>query len=186
MNKLSKRLTAGAVGCAVAVSALPLNVFAEEEASERVKVIRDSFSYYGASDDVFYYTDDYFAGSGKDKNEHLRTMSLCLASAAMSDAEYSAKNAVELLTKIGFEDIETFDYDVTPTADTIGCVIAQKEYNDKVILAVAVRGGNYGDEVINLVDSGTEGDAFPRPLQRSLNASNSMKWITPCLTGRSG
>lgn len=158
MNKLSKKLTAGVLSLAVAVSALPLNAFAEEPA-ERVKVISDTFSFRNDKDFVFYYSDDYFAASGKEKNEHLRTMSLCLAMAAAGNRDHTPGYAVELPAKIGFEDVQTYDFNVEPTEDTIACTISHKETNNGEILAVGIRGVNYDDEVVNLVVSGTEGDA---------------------------
>ena len=166
MRIFSKRLAAGAVSLAVAVSALPLNVFAEGEdtlhsgSSEgRVKVISDTFSFLNDQEDVFYYSDDYFTASGKETNEHLRSMSYCLALAAIGTEDHKSTPATDLLAKIGFSDWQTYDFDVFPTEDTIACTISHKETGDGDIVAVAIRGAYYDDEIINLVVSGEEGDA---------------------------
>ncbi len=112
-------------------------------------------------DAVCYYSDNYFESPSTEYNEHLSTMSFCLEMTTWSsmedyaiwtDLEYSpiAKymNARNLLQKIGFKDFAVNEFwKEAPTMDSIGAVAANKELPDgSTLIALAVRGGEYGKE----------------------------------------
>ena len=127
--------------------------------------IKGTFKYPGDGRDysaTYYYSDSYFQESSYTYNEHLATMSLCLALSAFGSNEtddytLKMKNAEELFYNIGFTN---FDHNYTefenkgilgkPTKDSIGAVVARKEItvDDKgyTLIALAVRGGGYESE----------------------------------------
>ena len=81
------------------------------------------------TEEVYYYSDDYFKESGKIDNEHLLAMSYNLALSTFEIRGYS--HSKTLLEEIGFEDFQAFDMKEKPTLDTVGMVIAHKEVNGK-------------------------------------------------------
>ena len=111
----------------------------------------------------FYYSDGYFADSARYYNEHLVTMSSCVAVAGVTSAytgqyteEKGSKNIVDLFTSAGFTNIyvhypkpEFFGADCE-IISTIGYVIASREITidgvTQTLIAVALRGGAYADE----------------------------------------
>ncbi len=113
---------------------------------------------------TYYYSDSYFSESAYVYNQSLATMSLCLALSAfgsneggMSSDRYDpvymnkAKNAVDLLGQIGFEDIEAnYDFTVKPDTDSIGLVMGHKSIvvdgEEYTLITVAARGGGYEAE----------------------------------------
>ncbi|MCM1507891.1 MAG: leucine-rich repeat protein [Ruminococcus flavefaciens] len=110
-------------------------------------------------EEICYYSDDYFADSSYNYNANLSTMSLCLELSAYGSNEtddYTLKsqNARELLVGkngLGFENFEANDvFKQKEGTDTIGVVAASKDVSysgqDYKLVAVAVRGGNYGAE----------------------------------------
>ena len=72
------------------------------------------------TEEVYYYSDNYFKESGKIDNEHLLAMSynLALSTFEIRGCSYSKT----LLEEIGFEDFQAFDMEKKPTLDTIGMV----------------------------------------------------------------
>ena len=158
----------------------------------------------------YYYSDAYFADSAKYYNEHLVTMSNAVAMAAVNakiSGEYTekkaAQNIVELFESAGFKDIyvhypkpEYFGED-SEILSTIGYVIASKDVTvgntTYTLIAVAVRGGEYGAEWASNVTLGDGvgeakgfGDAANQVEQGiydyielyGLNASKSKYWIS--------
>ena len=119
------------------------------------------FSYMPAfedkKDEVYYYSDEYFSGSGKKYNEHLCTMSynLSLSTFEIKGATYVTK----LYNDIGFTDIDIKDMNEKPTLNTIGTAIAHKEVGDSNIVAVAIRGEKYDSEWGNNFIVGKQGNA---------------------------
>lgn len=111
----------------------------------------------------YFYSDEFFSHSGKEKNVHLRTFMLDLALTAFGadKGNYNAGFTMELLDKTGFsiKDLMSVDMEKVPTEETIGTVISHKttEYGD--VVAVVVRGGGYGLEWANTFDIGSAGDA---------------------------
>lgn len=121
-----------------------------------LKLYRGTFHYID-QEDTFYYGDSYFAASGCDKNEHLRTMSAALAFSVLGTRP---QDTVDLMTNIGMEpDSVVMDDMVWGTSDTIGSIIAKKELDDMPLIAVAIRGSDYAGEWANNMYVGTEDDA---------------------------
>ena len=130
-------------------------------------VIKGTFVYNSVVGDqmpaYFYYSDGYFVDSARYYNEHLVTMSSCIAIAGVTtdyDGEYTeekgSKNIVGLFETAGFTNIfvhypkpEFFGVDCE-TISTIGYVIASREITVNgetvTLIAVALRGGAYADE----------------------------------------
>lgn len=110
--------------------------------------------------DTYYYSDDYFSKSGIETNEHLRTMSICLALSATNalDKEDKAENVINLLEELDFENIETDEIKEISTKDTIGSAIGSKEINNTTLIAVSIRGSNYTNEWMSNFTIGEEGD----------------------------
>ena len=118
---------------------------------------------------TYYYTDNYFRRSAEILDPHLRTMScvLCMSCFPSTEAlkyERVYRNAENLLRDIGFSDLQVnADYEIEPSIDTLGALVAHKtiiDGEDEVsIVAVGLRGANYGDEwAMNLI-MGAEGPA---------------------------
>lgn len=124
-------------------------------------VQKGTFNYMPAFEDmaeeVYFYSDDYFANSGKEENEHLTTMSynLALATFEIRGDSYIRK----LYADIGYENISTQDMVEKPTLETVGTAIAHKKVGDSNIVAVAIRGEKYDSEWGNNFIVGKEGDA---------------------------
>ena len=109
------------------------------------------------TEEVYYYSDDYFKDSGKTINDHLLAMSYNLAISTFEIRGYSYSKA--LLEEIGFKDFQAFDMEEKPTLDTIGMVISHKEVNGKNLIAVAIRGEKYDSEWGNNFIVGKSGNA---------------------------
>lgn len=139
--------------------------FKNDEKEAKINVQKGTFEYVPAFEkysveDTFYYSDDYFKNSGEEQNEHLRTMSMCLALSSITaiDKENKAENAENLLENIGFSDIVTNDIKEETTRDSIGTAIAHKKINGKEIIAVSIRGGQYLREWASNMTAGKSGD----------------------------
>ncbi|MEE3467545.1 MAG: hypothetical protein VZQ83_03810 [Eubacterium sp.] len=139
-------------------------------------VIVGSFSYRGAGSSFdtrerFYYSDGYFRESATVYDEHLASMSMCLAGAAMASYEgksiaYQNKsaNARELLDRIGCTDIcVNTDFVSKPGEDTIGVVLGRKEITLDgqvyTLIPIGIRGAGYEKEWLGNMKVGSEGDA---------------------------
>ena len=109
------------------------------------------------TEEVYYYSDNYFKESGKIDNEHLLAMSynLALSTFEIRGCSYSKT----LLEEIGFEDFQAFDMEEKPTLDTIGMVIAHKKVNGKDLIVVLIRGEKYDSEWGNNFIVGKNGNA---------------------------
>ena len=140
-------------------------------------VITGYFSYRGASSssdkrERFFYSDGYFSEPATEYDEHLATMSMCLAGAAMSSYEgaaidYPTKsvNVREMLDRIGCTDIcVNADFMVKPGEDTIGLCIGKKRINvggqEYTLIPIGIRGAGYEKEWIGNMKVGSEGDAL--------------------------
>lgn len=159
------RLIAAAVCAAVMLFACPVSASAATAQSE---YISGEFRYLpgGAANCVvknYFYSDDYFAESGKQHNTHLRTMSLDLALTVFGsdNGHRQSENAEKLLSDIGFDtrSIYIADMNETPTQDTLGTVISHKKTAYGDVIAVAVRGSGYGLEWLSNLTSGASGNA---------------------------
>ena len=114
-------------------------------------------SFEEETEETYYYSDDYFKGSGKVYNEHLLSMSYNLALSTFE--ENRSDNCMELLKDIGFNDIKVYDMNQKATLDSLGMLIGHKEANGRDLISVAIRGSKYGSEWGNNFIVGEEGDA---------------------------
>ena len=156
------------VSAALLLSAFPFQTFAavSEDLPDNWNGRTGTFTYSLLGEtpvERYYYSDDYFSGSGKIRDPHLRTMSLDLAMAAFGDEKtHTDKQLADLLGDLGFdkEKYVSFDYDgLTPTTDTIACGISTKETDDGDLVVVGIRGANYGSEWGSNFSSGKSGNA---------------------------
>ena len=139
-------------------------------------VIAGSFGYRGAGSstdtrECFFYSDGYFKENATVYDEHLASMSLCLAGASMASYEgksiaYRNKsvNARELLDRIGCTDIcVNTDFVSKPGEDTIGVALGRKEITidgqDYTLIPIGVRGAGYEKEWLGNMKVGSAGDS---------------------------
>lgn len=103
----------------------------------------------------YTYNDNDFKTEAYAYNHSLAKMSLRFAMSAFAktDTGYGEqyKNAKDLLENIEFSNISwNSDYTTVPTVDSVGVIAGNKkvtfEDGDYTLIAVAVRGGNYGAE----------------------------------------
>lgn len=139
--------------------------------------------------DYYTYTDDYFKASGRVFNEHLATMSMCLAETTPSSLRepctpegYANKcrNAVALLEDIGFSDIAVnSDYTVKPDKDSMGAACAHKRIavgsEEYTLLVILPRSAGYEAEWGNNFVLGANGDAqgFANAAEKCLDYAKS-------------
>lgn len=116
-----------------------------------------TFDGFDPGEQTYYYSDSYFMSSGKESNEHLRTMSAALIFQIKGTSDTPEETFGSTLSKIGFQDITTYDMEHT-SLDTIGIVLAHKSVHEKEVVAVALRGDKYEHEMAANMISGTEGD----------------------------
>ncbi|MCL2572557.1 MAG: hypothetical protein FWE11_09160 [Defluviitaleaceae bacterium] len=105
---------------------------------------------------AYFWDEAYFAMPSYIYNPSLATMTLAFAMSAFGSTtdgvyDFTARNAVDLLSEIGFVDIETNHYfTIVPEEDTIGVVVAHTEIEvgDQfyTLIAVSTRGSGYGME----------------------------------------
>ncbi|MCR4842566.1 MAG: hypothetical protein K5840_04815 [Eubacterium sp.] len=102
----------------------------------------------------FYYTDEYFENSGKDEDDHLRSMSAAFALAAVQDGKLTYVS--DICDKIGFTDVTM--YDEEDSADAMGVMMAHKNIDGEEVVAVVLRGA-YDREWASNFTVGAEGDS---------------------------
>jgi len=116
----------------------------------------------------FFWDEAYFSNPASKYNPSLATMTLAFAMSAFASNEYGigeinqARNAIDLLTQIGFKDIDANHYFATaPHEDSIGVIAAHKtiEANGETytLIAVSTRGSGYGMEWAGNFTVGTLG-----------------------------
>jgi len=137
----------------------------ENTISREAKIQKGTFEYMLNSgeysvQDTYFYSDDYFKKSGEELDPHLRTMSICLALTSINaaDKDDNAENVKNLLSDIGFCDIQIDDINSESSKDTIGSAIAHKKIGDKELIAVSIRGGYYRKEWASNMLAGKTGD----------------------------
>ena len=103
----------------------------------------------------YYFQDDYFEKGASVYNPSLATMSMCLAMSAFKAQGITDmlqfENAYDLLSDIGFEDIEANpDFYNDPNVDTMGVIVAHKTISNAdgrfTLIALATRGAGYHNE----------------------------------------
>ena len=117
----------------------------------------DSFSF------DTYYNDSYFLLDNREVHEEIALASHAMALATFcNNPDYSKRteNLRNLWNKEKFTNMYFSDsYYVEPGTDTIGFGISSKKINDFTLLAVAVRGGDYGGEWTSNFTIGKTGNA---------------------------
>ena len=122
----------------------------------------------------YYYSDDYFLRNAAILNPHLRTLSFVLCMTCFPSVEAKKESpdyvrvyryAEEFLTEIGFSDFRVNpDYEKPPSADTLAVLAAHKVievHGEKVsLIAVGLRGADYGDEWAANLIMGEKGPAY--------------------------
>ena len=116
-----------------------------------------TFDGFDPGEQTFYYSDSYFTSSGKESNEHLRTMSAALVFPLRGSSDTPSETFGAILNDIGFRDITAYDLDHT-SLDTIGMILAHKFVHEKEVVALVLRGDKYEHEMAANMISGTEGD----------------------------
>lgn len=109
----------------------------------------------GTDRDEFYYTDDFFR-QGNSIYDH----ELAKASLALSMASFKKSFAVSLLEDMGYGSVVSYRYNQTGDEDKAALAMAHKDAGGIQIVAVAVRGGKYGDEWGSNGRVGYDGESF--------------------------
>ena len=116
--------------------------------------ITKRFFFYNADDNyvgdsTVSLNDAWFSELSTDYNSRLAetSMAMCLAASNGPDSSHGSEYIEAFLKTLGFSDIRVNNgYKQMTTADSIGVAVASKNLQDKTIIAVAVRGGNYKTE----------------------------------------
>lgn len=99
------------------------------------------------------YSDRWLLGPADEYNHRLMQASFVLAASAFRDntRDYAEKdyNIRNFLSRAGYSDPRTDDYDRATSGDTVASAIAHKEVNGTTLIAVAVSGNNYQNEWLN-------------------------------------
>ena len=132
-----------------------------EPTPPRITRIEGDFTFAAAYGSTGHYTapfiwdEAHFQNSTSYYNAGLATLTLSFAMSSFAspgeDITGQAKNAIDFLSQIGFEDIETNHYYITePHKDSIGVIAAHKyiQANGQsyTLIAVSTRSGGYGLE----------------------------------------
>ncbi|MCR5653220.1 MAG: leucine-rich repeat protein, partial [Ruminococcus sp.] len=126
----------------------------------------------GDGDALFYYSDGYFKDSAQKYNDHLATLSVCMANAAMNssvgsrgdDGNYvfKGKNIRQMMIDMGCKSSDVVlseTFSKKPQKDSIGYCIASKALpNNEKLVIIAVRGGGYEAEWASNVTLGVSGE----------------------------
>ncbi len=162
--------------CVVLVVSLSIPAFAASKPA--YKTVNGTYTYcpslgfvdfVGDSKLSFTYSDEWFTKSAYNYNHGLARVSMALTqasfAAASSKTDYSDawKNAKDLLNQCGFEKfMANNDAKTMPGGHTIGCVAASKPLVDNggtyTLIALGIRGHNYGQEWASNFWVGAEGD----------------------------
>lgn len=116
------------------------------------------------------YDDEFFLGSAKTYNPDLSMLSY-----GASIATAQKERGIAFFYETGFEDITTYAYEIEPTINTLGYVIAHKSIDDFELVTVAFRGFEYKMEWANNLTVGKTGnhegfDARGKEAYRDLQA----------------
>ena len=101
----------------------------------------------------FHFDDAYFQADARQFNKDLALLSL-----GNTFTTASSIFVGQFYDRLGFENVIYGNYSITPTEDTIGYSFAHKKIGDSDVIAVCVRGFNYGKEWSNNFLMGSEGN----------------------------
>ena len=116
--------------------------------------------------DYCYYTDDYFRKPASHFNISLATTSMSMTQAAFPAykgglKDYSQKyiNFVAMSNAMGFSNVYwNTDFVTKPTQNSIGLIMASKPLDDYTLIALGIRGSEYGAEWAGNFYMGPSGD----------------------------
>ncbi|MBE6115216.1 MAG: hypothetical protein E7187_00125 [Erysipelotrichaceae bacterium] len=152
-----------------------------EVRSDEEDIISGDFTFKrtdsGNGSSQFVYDKAYFSSNSSVYNSSLARLSMDVAIAAYnsSDRSNGSEHVTELFNKMKFENVwHNSDYD-GPTGDhTTGVCIASKRLTPtKTLIAIAVRGGGYGDEWAGnfiLGNSSTDHEGFSNGRNNVINS----------------
>jgi len=162
--------------CAAMVLTLSVPAFAAEA---KYETIEGEYTYtpslgfldfVGNQTGYFTYSDEYFTHSGYEYDHDLAIMTMCFNTTCFASAD-SAKDGWEtapsnfnaLMAKLGFVNIDCNEYAAShPERESIGAYAASKALTvngkDYTLIALGVRGHNYGGEWYSNLKAGAEGD----------------------------
>ncbi|MBQ3417136.1 MAG: hypothetical protein IJH32_04805 [Ruminococcus sp.] len=147
IGKRSRRVLCLALALLIASCAALTGVSAQETSSRKV-LLNGTFIMWSlkgeAIQDEYFYSDSYFDRSGKEQNAHLRTLSAAVSVSLCQTVQENGINS-SILRRIGFSDFVMEDMNGA-TSDSIGTVIAKKRIGDTDVIALMLRGYNYGGE----------------------------------------
>ncbi|MBO7573733.1 MAG: hypothetical protein J6T25_03035 [Bacilli bacterium] len=110
----------------------------------KIPVEMGAFLKEGSYELEFDYEDSYFLTNPEDYNKNLSLLSF---GAAVSTGDTISLG--DFFGAAGFQDIAFYGYDTAPTADTVGYSFAHKVIEGYDVVAITVRGLNYGMEWSN-------------------------------------
>ena len=162
--------------CVVLVVSLSIPAFAA--GTPTYKTVNGTYTYcpslgfldiVGNSQLSFQYSDEWFTKTAYNYNHDLARVSMALtqcsfaAADSASDFSNAWKNAKDLLTQCGFTKfMANNDAKTMPGGHTIGAVAASKQIVDNggtyTLIALGIRGHNYGQEWASNFLVGSEGD----------------------------
>ena len=153
-------LTLSLVGCSTS-SGDSKSTSKKKDASQKETTLNVNSSYVdlenGASKEYtfkFTYTNSLFNNAANRFNKDLALLSYGLA-VSNQDKETMGK----FYSDLGFTNVEyAREYDEDPKVNEVGYTFATKEVNNYNLVAVSVRGFNYGKQWLDNFDLGEEGD----------------------------
>lgn len=153
-------LTLSLVGCSTS-SDNSKSTAKKKDASQKETTLKVNSSYIDLEEGTpkeytfkFTYTNSLFTNKATKFNKDLALLSYGLA-VSNQDKETIAT----FYSDLGFSNVEyASEYDDAPKVDEVGYTFATKEVNNFNLVAVSVRGFNYGAQWIDNFDLGEEGD----------------------------
>lgn len=106
------------------------------------------------SDEV-YYSDLFFDQPNSEYNHELARASLALSMTA-----FKKSHVVSFMEELGYENIVPYRYGQTGDEDKVALVLAHKLVDGEPVIAIAIRGGKYGDEWGSNGRVGYDGESF--------------------------
>ena len=122
-----------------------------DSSGDNGKAVRDSAVAEIVDSDEVYYSDSFF---NRPNNEY--DHELARASLALSMTTFKKKHVMAFMKELGFENLVAYRYDQTGDEDKVALVMGHKDS----IIAVAIRGGKYGDEWGSNGRIGYDGESF--------------------------
>ncbi len=146
--------------CLMWLALLPVNAFASEEGLHTASFAIPSA--WGAQYAQLPLDDQWFLGDPHQYHHGLARISLAMAVSAFRGSDQREDATIRhFFTQLGLDAAQTWDYPA-PGKETIGTAIAWRYltcFESPVpLIAVAVCGGNYGNEWSGNLDFGLEGD----------------------------